>query len=211
MIGEKPPVNGNDNNKDTGKILYIDDFKERKKEKERGLVSSRKTNKKIGRLEGKEKRKFFIPEEILQSEENQELSAREKGEAENAIFLFERNFIPFLPDILERLKAKSEDPRKIFTIGDETMHPFEADTEFAKEYLYLVESKNEWEKKFKELEKKIRNKNNAEDLWRQFNEYLTDMQLKLEEGIYLVTEKDIIERVEKFVKKLSLAVTEEKR
>lgn len=204
-------MNGNDNNKDTGKILYIDDFKERKKEKERGLVSSGKTNKKIGRLEGKEKRKFFIPEEILQSEENQELSAREKGEAENAIFLFERNFIPFLPGILERLKAKSEDPRKIFTVGDETMHPFEADTEFAKEYLYLVESKNEWEKKFKELEKKIRNKNNAEDLWRQLNEYLTDMQLKLEEGIYLVTEKDIIERVEKFVKKLSLAVTEEKR
>lgn len=211
MIGEKPPGNGNANDNGMGKVLDFNEFKDRKKAESQGADSPGKTNKKIERLAEKEKRRIPIGEERLQPEENQELSAREKGEAENAIFLFERNFIPFLPDILERLKAKSEDPRKIFTVGDETMHPFEADTEFAKEYLYLVESKNEWEKKFKELEKKIRNKNNAEDLWRQLNEYLTDMQLKLEEGIYLVTEKDIIERVEKFVKKLSLAVTEEKR
>lgn len=211
MIGEKPPGNGNANDNSMGKVLDFNEFKDRKKAESQGADSPGKTNKKIERLAEKEKRRIPIGEERLQSEENQELSAREKDEVEYAIFLFKRNFVFLLPGILAKLKAKSEDPRKIFTIGDETMHPFEADTEFAKEYLYLVESKGEWEKKFTELVREIKNKKNAENLLRQLGEYLVDMHLKPKKEAYLVTEKDIIEIVDEFVKKLSLVAKEEKR
>lgn len=135
--------------------------------------------------------------ERLLAEKEQKVSAKKREDIEYVISLFKAHLIALLPHVVEGLKIKSENSDKIFSAEDET--------EFAKEYRYLLESIDEWQNKFIKLSQEIINEKVLEDLLEKLAGYLHEMQLKSKKEVEGMSERDIIKNVEEFTEKLTKA------